>query len=193
MREPVVRSLAFPFDPVGVDPYLRQNTAGADGIITGEVIIVLRTIRIRGGNVAAEILKERDGIFSICVNELRKYLEYGLPEIPSCAKSTQLELLIGSVLYGFIRTNLIPGKTPADKISRKELKDKYVDWCLTNQIDEVVIKYRYDGESRTPELARFELNRLYSAMRIMKVEEFGLNGKRYFRASFRTNPQDTLF
>ena len=181
--------------PIGVTNDLPSFDRPDDAAVLKRMVTIpfRHMFETENRNVAGEILKEKDGIFSICVNELRKYLEYGLPEIPSCAKSTQLELLIGSTLYGFIRTNLIAGRTPADKISRKELKDKYIDWCLTNQIDEVVIKYRYDGESRTPELARFELNRLYSAMRIMKIEEFGLNGKRYFRASFRTNPQDTLF
>lgn len=185
--------------PIGITNDLPSFDRADDAAVLKRMVTIpFRHVFTEENREVAHILvQERDAIFSMCVNELRKYLAEGLPDLHPCARATQQELLIGSALYTFIRTQLKPVENPtadAKWISRRDLKEKYILWCQENQIDEVVIRYRFDGEMRIPELSRVDTTKLYSAMKVMGIPEvhYWKNNSRHFKAIFRTSAQDTL-
>ncbi|MDE2524822.1 MAG: hypothetical protein O0X96_06825 [Methanocorpusculum sp.] len=140
---------------------------------------------------------ERSKIFSLVVDELRKYLAVGLLSVPEYAMASQKELLAGSIYYDFFTDEIEPtnGKGPDERMLRSELKEYFLRWVrLEGRDDEISTRWERseDGYGSEKTLTKKETERLFSAARILEYQEVKSNGQRRFKAKIRQSPQRRL-
>lgn len=145
-------------------------------------------------DVSLELAAERDEIFSLMVDELRKYLSEGLLPVHTCARATQMELLVGDELYRYFTFALesTDGCRPGDRMTRAELKQHYLSWAVAMGADIDTRTVRDEGDQFVKVLTKKETNRLFAAVRVMGYEEVKVMGVRYVKCRPSTSPQKRL-
>ena len=145
-------------------------------------------------DVSLELAAERDEIFSLMVDELRKYLSEGLLPVHTCARATQMELLVGDELYRYFSSALesTDGCRPGDRMTRAELKQHYLSWAVAMGADIDTRTVRDEGDQFVKVLTKKETNRLFAAVRVMGYEEVKVMGVRYVKCRPSTSPQKRL-
>lgn len=139
--------------------------------------------------VTDKLLRDKDLIFSMMVDELRLYLKDGLQEVPQCARVTKQEILVGPAMYEYFTEAVIPAED--ERLTYKELKEDYLKWCIAKGIDVRTRKnpdWTFEGDADIPRiiLSQNEVKLLYNAARIMGFKETKYLGTPCFRAKKRT-------
>ncbi len=139
-------------------------------------------------DIKGELLQEKDLIFSLCIDELRKYITEGLPPIPPICTRTQEELMAGYEMTQFISSQLVKteGKTEEDRMTHGEIQDCYIDWCDSAGIG-VGTKMalaagldQYGCQLKKRALMKEETLKLYKALRINGIKDKPIRGIRHF-------------
>lgn len=184
--------------PIGTTNDIPQFDKAVDQALLNRVITVpfKHTFPQETSGVVQRILREKDAIFSMMVDQLRAYLAEGLAEIPQCARATQQELLAGEDMYQYFTRALLPGEGLDDTMSRQELKDHYLAWCETHGVDVDTRSVRDSDENGETiyrkVLTKPQTVRLFNAARVMGIREVTIHGKRCFRMKRITATQTTL-
>ena len=123
------RVLAF---PIGVTNELPRFDKEIDDALLRRLITIPFPHKFedseRDKTIVDRLHQDRDLIFSMVVDELKRYVTEGLPPIPGVCTSTQNQLLSGYDLSVFITTQLVKteGKTKEDRMTREEIQDYYL-------------------------------------------------------------------
>lgn len=147
----------------------------------------------RAKNKTAELLEERDSIFSLMIDELRAYLKEGLLEIPEECKATQTELLSGYEYNQFVITQYqkTDGKKVEDRTSREAIQNHYLIWCddvgiTPDTIMKIVGEDDYGNPRKKRTLSKAESGRLFNAFRVNGIEEMKSHGSRFFNCKLKS-------
>jgi len=147
----------------------------------------------RAKNKTAELLEERDSIFSLMIDELRAYLKEGLLEIPEECKATQTELLSGYEYNQFVTTwyQKTDGKKVEERTSREVIQNHYLIWCddvgiIPDTIMKIVGEDDYGNPRKRRTISRAESRRLFNAFRVNGIEEMKSHGSRFFNCKLKS-------
>ena len=183
------RVLAF---PIGVTNELPRFDKEIDDALLRRLITIPFPHKFEDSEkdktIVDRLHQDRNLIFSMVVDELKRYVTEGLPPIPWVCTSTQNQLLSGYDLSVFITNQLVKteGKTKEDRMTREEIQDYYLSWCdssgieigtkmsLTAGLDE----YGYPQKKRV--LTKEETLKLFKALRVNGIKEKSSNCVRYF-------------
>lgn len=142
----------------------------------------------RKENIVEELLTERDAIFSLMVDEMKKYLKDGFYPLPEACKAKQEELLAGYEYNLFVTTEYekTEGKKPEDRTTREAIKTHFVEWCDDNGIDiDTTMKLwsedEYGNARKRRTLTKGETMKLMNAFRVNGIVEANTTGLRYFK------------
>lgn len=146
-------------------------------------------------DISQNLFVERDGIFSLMVDELKEYLKDGLLEVPDCARATQQELLVGEDMYRYFTTAVEPtsGRNAEERMTRAELKEHFISWASAQgaEIDMRMVKDEGENSYRKI-LTKRETNRFLAAVKIMGYDEVKIMGIRYVKCRPASSPQKRL-
>ncbi len=185
--------------PIGITNDLPRFDGGVDEAILRRMVTIpfRHEFKVVDNTIDMRLLREKDEIFSMMVDELRNYRAEGLPELHPCALATQNELLMGHVIYEFVSVELeptmdIPGEE--NRMTRSEIKNAFLQWVQMNEYeDEAGLKKCHDRDGGNYyELTKSVTTNLIEAMRLMNYPEVKIMGTRCFKVRRRASSQTKL-
>lgn len=147
----------------------------------------------RDKNMEEKLRSEADEIFSLMLDELKKYREIGFPELPDYCQETKKLLLSGGIYSEFAQSEFCSStdKGESNKMKGSAIQARFLAWCEKNEIDvkRKVVKrrddiidnygYRCDGVISDIALADGEVRKLYKAFKV-QYGSVQIHGIEYF-------------
>lgn len=140
-----------------------------------------------------KLRSEADEIFTLMIDELKRYCSEGFPKIPAYCQETKNQLLSEGIYSEFAQSEFCvsTGKGEVNKIKGTALQDRFKMWCEEKDVDvktKVVKKredrtdyygQRYEEVIPVIALADYEVRKLYKAFRI-RYGSVNIKGIEYF-------------
>lgn len=147
----------------------------------------------RDKSMEEKLRSEADEIFTLMIDELKKYCSEGFPKIPDYCQETKNQLLSGGIYSEFAQSEfcLSTDKGEVNKIKGTALQDRFKMWCEEKDVevktkavkkrDDRIDAYgqKYEEVITVIALADSEVRKLYKAFRIRYGSVF-IRGVEYF-------------
>jgi len=151
------------------------------------------TERERDRNMVEKLLQEKDAIFSLLIDEVKKYREEGLVSLPEHWKSGQAQLISGDAMITFIQEQYekTDGSCRNLRIPMRIIEGRYISWCRAAMIDCYTVMKPGGIAARgytvsVERLSNGEVKKMHKAFRAMGFTIKTYDGSPYVWCEFRS-------